>query len=153
MAEAQTWREPSGALMRTSDEPLRMAVSRGGTHYWIPRTPSGVAAAVLVTTGSTWRRGADHRPEMPSPTVSSPGGHPDARRLIAAIAVAALWLCSWAMRVAILVVACAGALASVDAVRTARRVDAGLAALRDAAERASAGDLTVALGRSRTTPT
>ena len=27
-----------GTLMRTSDEPLRMAVCRGGTHYWIPRT-------------------------------------------------------------------------------------------------------------------
>lgn len=38
VAEAQTWREPSGTLIRTSDEPLRMAVCRGGTHYWIPRS-------------------------------------------------------------------------------------------------------------------
>jgi hypothetical protein len=36
--ESQTWREPSGTLMRTSDQPLRMAVCRGDTHYWIPRT-------------------------------------------------------------------------------------------------------------------
>ena len=38
VTEPRTWREPSGPLMRTSDQPLRMAVCRAGTRYWIPRT-------------------------------------------------------------------------------------------------------------------
>ena len=62
--------------------------------------------------------------------------------LIATIAVAAVAVQRGYSGPAILAVACAGALASIDAVRTARRVDSGLSALRDAAERASAGDLT-----------
>jgi hypothetical protein len=41
VAEARTWREPSGVLMRTSDTPLRMAVCSAGTHYWVPRDNPG----------------------------------------------------------------------------------------------------------------
>src|SRR4051794_15239402 len=66
--------------------------------------------------------------------------------LIVAVAAAALMVALGRAGIAILLVACTGAVASVDALRTARRVDAGLAALRAAADRASAGDLTAHTG-------
>src|SRR5690349_13320161 len=69
--------------------------------------------------------------------------------LIATIAIAAPAVQRGYAGLAIVGVATAGALVSVDAVRTARRVDAGLSALRDAAERASAGDLTAHAGLAR----